>query len=355
MKTLDRYLAWSVFKGTVLMLLILVPLFGLITLVRELDDIGRGRYRFTDALIYVAFKAPGVALGIIPTCGLLGTVYALGSLAGARELVAMRTIGMSLARIIRAALFGSLPFAVATLVLAEVVAPPLGQQAESARALAISATPAVRALERFWFLEGNSFVRVGEIRQGRFPADIHIFEMDPAGFLRSITEAATAEIEDDGIWLLRDVRRRMLHGDADDVQNLETLAWETTMTAVELGVVLQRPASLSPSALLEQARVSRERGQPAQEYELLFWQKLALPIACLVMALLGMPFAFGGLRDATLGRRLMAGALVGVLAYLLNQVIGYVGLLVGLNPAATAFLPVVLTGGLAIYLVAHVR
>ena len=58
MTILDRYIGLALARSALLVMLILLPLFTLLDLVQQLDEIGTGNYGLIDALIYEAFLMP---------------------------------------------------------------------------------------------------------------------------------------------------------------------------------------------------------------------------------------------------------------------------------------------------------
>jgi len=63
-----------------------------------------------------------------------------------------------------------------------------------------------------------------------------------------------------------------------------------------------------------------ENKQDAAKYRLLLWRKLTEPLTVMVMMLFAVPFVTGQLRDAGAGQKLLAGALVGIVFYVVNKV-----------------------------------
>ena len=96
---LDRYIARNII-GTILVVSIaLLSLDLFFTLVNELKLVGRGTYTLRSALSFLALSAPTRFYAMFPWAALLGTLISLGSLAGNRELVVMRTASISVLRI----------------------------------------------------------------------------------------------------------------------------------------------------------------------------------------------------------------------------------------------------------------
>ena len=78
-RRLARYLASEIALCTGFTLLMLVGLFAFFDLLNEIDDIGKGGYRFIDALIYLTFTLPGTAYELLPVSVLSGKRSALAS------------------------------------------------------------------------------------------------------------------------------------------------------------------------------------------------------------------------------------------------------------------------------------
>jgi lipopolysaccharide export system permease protein len=55
MKILDRYIAKAIISYTLLVLLILIALYTFLAFVTELEEVGQGSYRVSDALSYYLF------------------------------------------------------------------------------------------------------------------------------------------------------------------------------------------------------------------------------------------------------------------------------------------------------------
>jgi len=96
MKILDRYLGRIFLSSWLSVNLVLSGLISFLELAKQLDDIGKGRYRIMDALLYVGLTLPGRMLEMAPPSALLGSILALGLLSKNHELIALRAGGVSI-------------------------------------------------------------------------------------------------------------------------------------------------------------------------------------------------------------------------------------------------------------------
>jgi lipopolysaccharide export system permease protein len=103
------------------------------------------------------------------------------------------------------------------------------------------------------------------------------------------------------------------------------MAWESFLSAAQLGIIVSRPEALSITDLFYFVQGLKERGEQSYRYELLFWQKLMVPISAAIMIVLGMPFVFGSQRSVSSGKRITMGVLAGVTFYVVSQLIAHMG------------------------------
>lgn len=340
-KRLDRYIALNIAKGYFLVSLVLTSAFGLLDLVKELDDTDKGQYQAADAFMYVAMTLPGRMFDMLPLIAMIGSVTALGTMAAANELVAIRAAGVSTSRISWAAIKAGIALMVLAALAAEFILPPLAQRAYTQRTLAIAGSTAVSTEGGFWFRNERQFVNVRKMLYGRIPAGIDIYTFDGKGNLTTFTHAAQGTIREQ-FWLLQDVVQKQLPGETIATEQMDKLAWRPFPSSAEINALVMPLEALSPSVLHAYAQRLQSQGQDAARYELAFWHKVCLPLAAGTMVLLATTFVFGPHRSLSSGRRLLVGVGIGMLFYLANQIISYIGLLANLPAALTALTPVLL-------------
>jgi lipopolysaccharide export system permease protein len=354
MKTLDRYIASRFGWGVLLVMLILVFLFSFLEFVVQLDDVGRGNYQVLDCCFFVALTLPKRILDLVSISALIGSILGLGMLADRGELVAMRAAGLSVRRICLSVLATGGLLMLLTGIVAEFVAPPLEQQARTYRSLAISGSPAMLLTKSgFWVRHGTYFVRIGKTLSGGIATNVDIYERDSQGELRAFIHAREANILSDKRWVLKGIKKKVIEEQRITTYDLPSLTIDSFLSSEQVSVLELPPDSLSLSELYQYINVLQERGQNADHYTLALWQKLAIPLATGAMILLSLPFVFGPPRGMTVGLRITLGSVVGIIFYLANQVIGYVGLLLELPPPLTTLVPVAAILWIALWRLRH--
>jgi lipopolysaccharide export system permease protein len=355
MQTLDRYIGTVIVRGYFLVMLVLLALFAFLDFVDQLEDLGKGNYQVKDIGLFVLLMLPRHFLELVSVTVLLGGTLALGGLANSSELVAMRAGGVSVGQIGFSVLKTGILMMLIVIALEQFIAPPLQQFAYEYRLTAISATLQQRSESGLWSRNGLSFINIGDIRLGRIPSDIEVYEFDETGRLILFIHADSADIINHNQWRLKDVLQKTFDGQRLVTLRLPDRTWEAFLTAEQVQILEPPVESLSVTDLFYFVRYLRASQQRTARYELALWEKITLPLSTGAMALMSVPFVFGLPRVANTGQRVLVGALIGIGFYLLNQIFANLGLLLNLNPALATLTPSAIIIGFAAFLLRRVH
>ena len=217
MNVINRYLAAQVLMGLGIATVVLLPLFGFLDLLDQLDDVGKGTYRVQDAFLHTALLLPRRFIQLAPFIALLGNVIALGRLAVGSELTALRVAGVSPLGISLAPLAVGSILLLFIAVLDQFVAPQLQQKAISSRAVALEKSAALGKNLGIWTRDEHNILRIGEMLHAGRAADIEIMHFDDNGFLLTYTHAKHAVFNGGDLWDLQDVTTKTFTGSLKDV------------------------------------------------------------------------------------------------------------------------------------------
>lgn len=354
MRVIDRHLAKQVILNSLLVLLVLTALASIITFVGEFNSVGQGHYTLGDAALYTLLYVPATAYQMFVVAALLGAMLGLGELANHNELMVMRTAGLSVARLGLSALVGGVLLLILCLVLGEWVAPPAQRYADVRRAELTGYNPNSNA-GGIWARDGGIFLNVHEMTGRNTAQGIFIYRLDDQHHLLTMSEAASAGFNH-GIWQLQDVRTTQLLGAGGaTTANTASREWHTFLSPALLNLFTVDSSSLSARGLYQYIRYLRSNDINADRYIAAFWSRLAGPLSLLVMVLLALPFVFGPMRSATTGQRLVTGMLIGVGFFIFNSIFMQSGVVFGLNPLLTAWLPTALLAVISGVAVSRIR
>ena len=338
-RILNRYLWGSLIKGYLPVLAILLAVFSLFVFVEEVDEVGRGRYTFWEAGEFVLLTLPERFVVLSPFIALLGTIMALGGLANGRELLAMQASGISHYQIAWAVMQVGIVFVLIIACLEEYVTPTLDQNAHMSRSLAMSDSQVYQGKQGLWFRENNRYIRIKTLKYGEIPQEIDIFEFNQAGEMVAYLYVEEADVQNPQKWILKNIQKKVIDGFRVSEEVLSSLAWNSPFNREEMRLLTLPPSSLAPSDLFRYIGILKRKNQNVLKYELAFWRKIFMPLKTGLMILVALPFAFGPLRSASAGKRIMLGGLVGIGYYLTTEILEHLGILLGASAFLTTIIP----------------
>lgn len=346
-RRLDLYVIRSIAGPTLLVMFTLMVVSSIMSLVDELEAAERLGYGFGVTLQFVLLSLPAGIYQLAPTTMLLGALLGLGTLASGSELIVMRASGVSLTRLAFATAFGGVGFAILIFALGDWLVPVSYQTAYDLR------TEARHGGHRsgesgLWLREGDRYIHIDKIHGKTALGTVHEYAFDDKRRLTSNMEAKSG-VYTKNVWQLADVRESLVQDQRITTRKEPVKEWDVQLDPSLLQLSAVRSESLSSGGLWSYARYLDSNGLDADDYWAAWWRKLAMPLTIIVMSLMAIPFVVGSLRSAGNGQRLFVGILMGIGFYLLNEIVGSTGQVYGMQPWATALLPTLLVGALALF------
>ncbi len=335
----QRYLGREIYAATALVLLAFLALFAFFDLVHEFEEIGHGGYQFHHAAIYVALTLPGHAYELFPVAVLIGTLYALTTLARHSEITVLRASGLSTTGMLMALGRIGLVFALLTFTIGEFVVPPAEKAAQQLRLQALSSVVAQEFRSGLWVKDEHSFVNVQEVLPDSSLRGVRIYEFDNDYRLRSISEAQAGEYLPPDRWLLKNIAKTSFEGERASVAHFDQAEWQSALTPDILTVLMVVPERMSLVNLYLYIRHLADNQQKTQRYEIALWKKLIYPLAALVMMALALPFAYGHDRAMAVSIKVFTGVMIGIAFYMLNGLFSSLGVINSWRPLYAAITP----------------
>lgn len=354
MPILNRHIGRVVLRCAALSLLALLGLFTFVNFLEELREVGRGAYELRDAMAYVALLLPRTLYELFPMAALLGAMLGLSLLAADGELIALRGGGVSAWQIAGATLRSGAWFALAAVLVGELLAPLSESRAQRGREMALHQNLPPQTAAGLWLRDADRYIHIGALLPDLTLLRVKLIEFDRDKKLRAITFAENGELRNDH-WRLRAVQQTRLSpaGDATTARYAQ-LDWPSQVTLRLLQALLARPEQLSARQLHIYIGHLAANRQDTAVHRLAFWNKLTRPLGALVMMALAVSFAFAAPRSGALGRNMFIGILLGLGFYVCSRGFGYIALAAGWPPALGAALPLGVFGLLAMGLLRRV-
>lgn len=348
MKQLSRYVGLFVLGAIGLVLVVLLGIDIIAAIVDGLGDI-RNNYQFIDVLYDVWLTLPSRIYQHIPFASLIGCLVGLGVLAGHSELVVMRAAGVSLLRVSGFVARPVLLIVVLGAVLGDFVVPYTDQLAESRRMLLRGEREDLTAISGVWNREGNEFIHFNAVYPNGRLYGVTRYRFGIERNIEEVSFAAQATYFDDYWVEERGVITRFGDG-GTTTERFVTRDWQSGLSPDLLQFVLMPAQSLSMDGLYDYASYLDEQGQQSSIYWLAFWSKALQPLTVLGLVLVAVSFVFGPLREATMGFRIFAGVVVGIVFQTSQELLGPASIVFGFSPFWAVMLPtlVIVLAGLGL-------
>jgi len=352
-----RIVAKHVTKTTVLAMLgttlVLSFLQVLFTYLGELGSL-KPNYNAWQAFLYVLWGAPHYLYTILPISALIGSVLGLGALASNSELIVMRSVGISLWRIVGWVMRSALLLIVLSFVLSEWVIPYTNEQAQSIKKQ--RSVAALGEVKGYWSREGQRFIYIDYANSQGQLRNIQMVDFDQDYRLQSFVTAEQGQFVKDGQWTLQQSHQVDLLAQGNAIKtDHDQQALALALQPKYVHMVTLDPDDLSPTQLISFMGYMKEYSQVPKTYELAFWQKVAAPFALMALVLIACSFIFGPLRQQSMGFRLVIALFTGLGFFYLQDFLGYASLVYSPSPMWFVLLPIVIMFGVGSYLLYRAR
>jgi lipopolysaccharide export system permease protein len=269
----------------------------------RLDDFIKYAAPASTVLRYFLFKAPLFITQSAPAAALTGALLSLGLLARHRELLALKTCGVSPWQIARPLLLSASILSVGVLVWNEFVVPYSFHKSRYINTVEIK-QKAFRGLfhERgFWYHGENVFYHIDRFDSRRnMLFGLTIYMLDGNFHVRSLVEISQAYWQE-GQWHFENVQEKSLS--TDEQNSLSSDGASSTWlqeTPEDFALVDMEAEEFSFQQLHAHIANLQRKGLDTTEYQVDLQLKGAVPAATLVMTLLGIALAIPGARQFTL-------------------------------------------------------
>ncbi len=336
--TMDRYVARAVIVPTALALALLVVLISIYLFIDEQGHIGEGAYAMPEAVQFVALSVPQQALDLMPAAVLLGAMIGLGELARRSEIVAFRAAGVSVARFALSLGGVGILLTLLTAFISEYVAPQATAIAYRQRAAARTQHEGALQGARLWIREDQRYIRIDTEAGRRVSPEVTTYEVaDDGKRLRAIGQARDVSMTTPGTWVLRQYQQFVY--DSSGVRQVVDPVFALRIRSAALLDMAVEPSDRSIRELAMLVGEVQASRRDTRAFVFALWSRVAHIVSVLCCAMLALPLAFGGLRSAHVGMRILVAIGIGIVFAFSQQIVESGAVLSTLNPAVLAWLP----------------
>lgn len=341
MKILDGYLWKSTLQGLMVAWFALVMLDTFFAFMGELKSTNE-QYNTLKALVYISYTLPARFYEFLPTATLVGTLLGLGNLASNSEFIAMRAAGISIRGIIFSVLKLGVVLTVLAFFMGEWLVPASDLQARNFQAKLQNKNVYLEGDAGLWIKQKNNILHIGKVWSKDKLSDVTIYTMRAdRSRVEKITLAKTVISTATG-WQLQHVKIIRFKPQRVITQYHQQQLDPELLDAQILEIATLDPEQLSSEALRKMIKHQKDNALKSDKFELAYWKRFSIPLSTLVMLILSMPFLFDSQRGGGAGQRVFIGIVIGITFFLVNRVLNELGIVYGISPFLSAFLPLLL-------------
>lgn len=249
------------------------------------------------------YKLPEVIVLTLPMASLLSALLTFGRLSSQSEIVAMRAAGISFRRIVRPVLIASVLVSLFAMLLNETLVPLSNRAADNIMRYEIARERPTLLREQVFLREESGgvlhrVIYISRLRQNLGTMEDVIVQEFDNGLLYRIINAKSGTWRD-GEWWLENGRTFEVQEDRS-VKLLFTFARQKlplVLAPSEVARTSQRPAEMSAWQLWGHISIMSRQGANLAPLWVLFHLKLAVPWACVILAVLGASLGVGHQRS----------------------------------------------------------
>lgn len=356
---LDRYIIRKFLTLFLLIFFSLILVFVIITFFEQIDDVYQHNKTIGQFLVYIWFRIPEFIHYTLPICAMASSLLCIGFLTKTNEITAMKTIGISVYRIISPIVVLSFLVCVVSFYLQENITPYTNKKAEEKWNEINDIPPrSYNQLDQRWVMgrDRNRFYYYKHFDPD-IPAfsSLSIYEFDPDSWSLNKRYFAEKGYFLEGKLILVDCWfRDFLDNKPVNFERRDSLELFDAEDQQYFVKVWKDSDQLNYGELSAYIDDVEAKGFETVQYKVDLNYKVSFPLAGLVMTLLGIPFAF------SMGKR---GTLVGVGLSLLFAMIYWgamgvfksLGYIHFLSPFLAAWGPNLFFGLIGLYLLFNLR
>jgi lipopolysaccharide export system permease protein len=249
---------------------------------------------------YFLYNVPNMITMSLPMATLIGALLSLGNLSRHNELIAMRASGVSLLRIVSPLLAGGMLVSALGFVNNEVIMPIYSSRANYIRSVEIEKKQQKVMFQqsKLW-LRGpeNSIANIELVSPNRREMiGLNIYKLNPDYTVRERIKAGSL-LWENGAWRLKQSRTYTTSGDAVLVRTSDNEVFNIVDSPDDLGMIVKDSQEMNFREMWDYVKRLKTSGYTVDTYEVDLYNKLAFPLASMLMVMISIPFSVHKVRS----------------------------------------------------------
>jgi len=290
MPIIYRYIIGQIMKYVLIVLAAVVGIYLAVDFFQKIDNFKNAGLPVSSALVYFLYKLPFIIAQMLPVCLLLSVIIVLGLMQKNKEIIALKSSGIGMGRILIPILSLGLLFSLFLFFFSEVLVPVSSGKANRIWSRDVKKQSAVISrTQNIWRKEKRRIINIRHYDQAKkmiFGVVLHGFDAEFR--LARRVDAETGRFQD-GKWHLTKVAEQVLDPESGTykISFHDQYLSDFTFSPEGLQTVVKKSEEIRFTDLFEYVRKMEEEGYDAAGYRTDLQGKIAFPFICLVMCIVG--------------------------------------------------------------------
>jgi len=358
MKTLDRYILSEFLTLFFMLMISLVGIYVIVDFFQRIRMFLSNDATLLQMSQYFLFLLPSVISQMLPVSVLLSALLTFGILSKNSEITAMKANGVSLYRLSMSVILVSILIAVATFALNEYVVPSTNERVKHVKYIDIQNRQSLGSFKNneVWYKgkQGIYNFALVDTQTGTIKgATLHYLDRN-MNLLKRID--AREALWKEGRWIFRDVLITRFPGNGLPLMERVSEKLIPLPEEPEDFTIVQKDSSeMGFVELREYIKKISAEGYDATKYITDLHGKIAFPVICVILAVLGISFSMRSERSGGIAQSIGAGIVIGFSYWLLFAFTISLGHSGTLPPVLAAWAANIVFGTVALFFLAKVR
>ncbi|MFC4892575.1 LPS export ABC transporter permease LptG [Pseudofrancisella aestuarii] len=338
---IDNYIFRTVLASCLIVTIIFSVLFFIFT---YLAGVSNSQESALDVLLDTLFQLPGILYVLMPACAMVGALMGLSLLANNSEIIILRASGLSTFQIARGVIGVGLLATIITIILGGYISPALERQV---------ATGSLYN-KNIWLKTPSGFINIKNINTEKGEATgIRKFLVTDSK-LDEVRYAEKAVYSSDKTATAYNISKIQFPNkpkqNIDVTKQIKEDFWSDALALSIANIVtIDKNSYLNLNQLFKYTFAPKLNTDDGS-IRLKFWQEVFQPISLILLMLISVPLSLGSTRSSSMILKLLFGAFIGFMFFIINQIFGPMALMLRLPPIIGAMAPTIIAAVLLIIL-----
>ncbi len=289
MSTIDRYLLKEIFKHFAIVLVAATGIYLSVDFFENVDKFINAGLPVGRIILFFMLKLPLIATQITPVGILLAVLITFGLMNKNNEIIALKSGGMSVYHFVRPILFMGLLITVCLFLVSEILVPITISKANEIWRVEVKKYAVTSTQKNIWFKGRHSISHISYFNpKDKTISGITLNFFDQQFRLIRRVDAGKGEFKQ-GYWVFYDAMEQVLNQKTGsyDVEFRNEKVEDIDFSPEDLKRVVKKSEEMSFKELYNYVQDVEAEGYDATPYLVDFHGKFALPVACLILCIIG--------------------------------------------------------------------